>query len=59
MGHDDEAIMHTFVVDQITDMTCDAMKPHFTVTTEIQDGFCCLVESNYKHDASGKAFPIS
>ena len=52
---DDDAV-HTFIVDKITDMTCDAMKTYFTTTSEIQDGICCLVEGNYKHDATGKEY---
>ena len=30
VNHDNDAV-HTFIVDKITDMTCDAMKTHFKV----------------------------
>ena len=50
---DDEAIC-TFIVNWITDMTCDAMKPHFTVTSSIQDSVRRLIESNCKRDATEK-----
>ena len=46
--------MHAFIVDKITDMTCEAMKAYFTVTNKIQDGIQCLVQDNYKCDATGK-----
>ena len=55
MDCDNEA-MHSFIVDQITNMTSDAMKPHFMVTSEMQDGIHFLVESNCKCDATGKEF---
>ena len=48
----DNKAMHAFIVDKITDMMCDAMKMHFTVTSKIQDGISRLVKRNYKHDAA-------
>ena len=48
--------MHAFIVNKITDMTCDAMKAYFTVTSEIQDGIRHLVEGNYKRDAPRKEY---
>ena len=49
----DDAAMHTFIVDKITDMTCDAVKTHFTVTSEIQDSIRHFVEGNCKRNATG------
>ena len=48
--------MHAFIVNKITDMTCDAMKACFTMTSEIQDGIRHLVEGNYKRDATRKEY---
>ena len=36
----DNDAMHAFIVDKITNMTCNAMKTYFTMTSEIQDGIC-------------------
>ena len=52
----DNEAMHTFIVNQIVNMKCDAMKPCFMVTTKIQDGIHCFVENNCKRDATGKEF---
>ena len=52
----DDKAMHTFIVNKITDMTCDAMKTYFMATSKIQDGIRCLVEGNYKCDATGKEY---
>ena len=48
--------MHVFIVDKITDMTCDAMKAYFMMTSKIQHGIRCLVEGKYKHSATGKEY---
>ena len=53
MDHDNEA-MHAFIVNKMTNMTCDAMKTYFMVTSKIQDGICRLVEGNCKCDTTGK-----
>ena len=52
----DNDAMHAFIVDKITNITCDAMKTHFTMKSEIQDGICCLVKGNYKRNATGKIY---
>ena len=33
----DNDALHTFIVNKITDMTSEAMKPLFTMTSEIHD----------------------
>ena len=53
VDRDDDA-MHTFIVNKITDMACDAVKSHFTTASEIQDTIRHLVEEHYKRDAAGK-----
>ena len=45
---------HTFIVNKITDMTSDAMKSLFTMTSEIHDAIRRLVEKCCKWDATGK-----
>ena len=58
--HRDNEVMHTTVVDELTDMMCNAMDPYFMVTTEIQNGICLIVENSHKRDATGiKFFSIS
>ena len=52
----DNDAMHAFIVDKITDMTCDAMKAYFMITSKIQHGIRCLVEGKYKHSATGKEY---
>ena len=53
VDHDDNGT-HTFIVNKITDMTCDAVKSHFTMASEIQDAIRHLVEEHCKRDAAGK-----
>ena len=33
----DNELLHTFIVNKITDMTADAMKPFFQVSSEIRE----------------------
>ena len=52
----DNDTMHMFIVNKITNMTCEAMKTYFMATNKIQDSICCLVQDNYKCDATGKEY---
>ena len=55
-GNRDNEIVHTTIVNKLTDVTCNAMDPHFTVTVKIQNAICLIVESNHKRDATGTEF---
>ena len=53
VNRDNEA-PHTFIVDKITDMTSDALKPFFDMSSEIHDAIHCLVQEHCKRDATRK-----
>ena len=50
----DNETLHTFIVNKITDMTTDAMKPFFEMSSEIREALHRLVQGHYKHDATGE-----
>ena len=52
----DNDTLHTFIVDKITDMTSDAMKPFFEMSTEIHEALHRLVQGHYKRDATGEEY---
>ena len=52
----DNETLHTFIVNKITDMTTDAMKPFFEMSSEIRDALHRLVQEHYKRDATGEEY---
>ena len=52
----DNDLLHTFIVNKITDMTADAMKPFFEVSSEIREALQRLVHEHYKRDATGEGY---
>ena len=52
----DNETLHTFIVDKITDMTTNAMKPFFEMSSEIRDALHRLVQEHYKRDATGEEY---
>ena len=52
----DNDTMHTNIGNEITNITCNAMHPQFTVATEIQNAICLINENSHKCDATGIKF---
>ena len=52
----DNETLHTFIVHKITDMTTDAMKPFFEMSSEICKALHHLVQEHYKRDATGEEY---
>ena len=52
----DNKAPHAFIVNKITDMTSDALKSFFEISSEIHDAIHRLVQEHYKRDATGKEY---